>query len=185
MCRVCPSWLSFILYNPVRKALTDREKVLEESGISSGSVVLEIGAGNGFFTEVLAKKARKVYAVELQEGMIRKLKKRIGSAVERVEIIRGDIAGLKVGEEVADVCLMYYSLHEVGDKTAAARNICSAMKQDGILSIYEPALEVSKTDMEKTTRLFEELGFEKERAKDGTFTRFARLRKVQKFCRTW
>jgi 16S rRNA A1518/A1519 N6-dimethyltransferase RsmA/KsgA/DIM1 with predicted DNA glycosylase/AP lyase activity len=69
MCLVCPSWLSFILYNPVRKAFTDRSKVLDDAGITEESVVLEIGAGNGFFTEAIAERARKVIAVELQRGM--------------------------------------------------------------------------------------------------------------------
>ena len=73
---VCPSWLSFVLYNPIRKALTDREKIIAESGITGESVVLEVGAGNGFFTEVLVRTARKVYAVELQEAMLEKLKRR-------------------------------------------------------------------------------------------------------------
>ncbi|HWR72739.1 MAG TPA: rRNA adenine N-6-methyltransferase family protein, partial [Nitrospirota bacterium] len=63
---VCPHWLSGILYNPLRKAFTDRLAVLRESGIRESSVVLEVGAGNGFFTEVLAGRARLVYAVELQ-----------------------------------------------------------------------------------------------------------------------
>jgi len=58
MC-ICPSWLSFILYNPIRKALTDREKILDECGITPHSTVLEVGAGNGFLTEVVAQRAKK------------------------------------------------------------------------------------------------------------------------------
>ena len=68
MSMVCPSWLSCILYNPVRKAFTDRLKIVTESGITKDSVVLEVGAGNGFITEALAENAGKAYAVELQEN---------------------------------------------------------------------------------------------------------------------
>lgn len=85
---VCPSWLAFILYNPVRKAFTEREKILDESGIAKDSVVLEVGAGNGFLTEALAEHARKVYAVELQDGMIKMLKRRIARFGEKVSIIK-------------------------------------------------------------------------------------------------
>jgi len=59
---VCPSWLSCILYNPARKASTDRRRIMSESKISGKSVVLEVGAGNGFLTEVLAEHAAKVGA---------------------------------------------------------------------------------------------------------------------------
>ncbi|MBI3592253.1 MAG: hypothetical protein HY099_02020, partial [Nitrospirae bacterium] len=36
---------------------------------------------------------------------------------------------------------------------------------------------VNKNDMQKTIKMFEAVGFEKELDRDGSFTRFARLRK--------
>lgn len=177
MSAVCPSWLSFILYNPVRKVLTNRESILDEAGITQDSVVLEIGAGNGFFTEVIALRAEKVIAVELQEAMIKKLKKRMQAVLDKVDIVQGDIASISVGEEFADVCLMYYCFHEVAHKADAAIHISSAVRNGGILSIYEPTTEVSKSAMQKTIELFEQRGFSIEFGRDGAFTRFARLRK--------
>lgn len=177
MSMVCPSWLSFILYNPVRKAFTDRQKVLDDSGITQDSVVLEIGAGNGFFTEAIAARAKRVIAVELQAGMVEKLRKRIGSN-ENITIIQSDAASFALEEETADACLLYYSFHEVSRKTEAASTISRAIKKNGILSIYEPKIEVSNGDMMETIKLFEQNGFTKESERDGTFTRFARLRKT-------
>lgn len=177
MCAVCPSWLSFILYNPVRKVFTDRQRILDESGITPDSVVLEIGAGNGFITEIIALRAQKVIAVELQAGMVRKLEKRIQGFHEKVDIVRGDIASLAIGEEFADVCLMYYCFHEVSSKTDAVIHISNAVRKGGILSIYEPTIEVSKSGMQKTIELFEQKGFSREFEHDRAFTRFARLRK--------
>jgi SAM-dependent methyltransferase len=174
---VCPSWLSFILYNPLRKVLTDRQRVLDESGITPDCVVLEIGAGNGFFTEMIAMRARKVIAVELQAGMVKKLERRLEGIRDKVDIVTADIASFALGEGSADVCLMYYCFHEVGDKNGAAVNISGAVRKDGILSVYEPAIEVSGRDMKETIELFEQNGFSRERVRDGAFTRFARLRK--------
>jgi SAM-dependent methyltransferase len=177
MSPVCPSWLSFILYNPVRKAFTDRGKVLTESGVTSDAVVLEVGAGNGFLTEFLAERARKVYAVELQDGMIRKLRNRTLQFGDKVSIIPGDIASISLKEEFADLCLLYYCFHEVSDKIKAADNISKAVKTGGILSIYEPAMEVGKPFMQKTAAMFGQRGFRKEVERDRFFTRFVRLRK--------
>ncbi|MCL5022615.1 MAG: class I SAM-dependent methyltransferase [Nitrospirae bacterium] len=174
---VCPSWLSFILYNPLRKALTDREGVLQESEVSLNSAVLEIGAGNGFFTEVLAGRAGKVYAVELQEGMIRKLRKRTAHYGDKVQILRCDIAACAIGEDLADVCLMYYSFHEVKDKPGAAQNIAGALRAGGVLSVYEPSVEVGGSAMRETVALFERIGFARVEERAGLFTRFAKLRK--------
>jgi ubiquinone/menaquinone biosynthesis C-methylase UbiE len=174
---VCPSWLSFILYNPVRKAFTDRKRILDESGIVTDSVVLEVGAGNGFLTEVIAERAKKVIAVELQPGMVRKLEKRIDRVHEKVDIIRADIASHPLGDEIADVGLLYYSFHEVSEKDEAAVLISRAIKPGGILAIYEPVLEVSRPDMEKTIALFKDQRFSVQTGRNGTFTRFARLLK--------
>jgi ubiquinone/menaquinone biosynthesis C-methylase UbiE len=174
---VCPSWLSFILYNPIRMVFTDRNKVIAESGITANSIVLEIGAGNGFLTEALAEHAKKVFAVELQGGMVRKLQKRVQRFGSKVEIIHSDIAASKFEKEFADVCIMYYSFHEVRNKLEAARNISRAVKMNGILSIYEPTIEVTKSGMEETLCLLKGMGFVREIDQGHLLTRFVRLRK--------
>jgi tRNA A58 N-methylase Trm61 len=177
---VCPSWLSFILYNPVRKAFTNRKDILTESGVTGNSVVLEVGAGNGFLTEALAERSGKVYAVELQDGMIRKLKKRVSRFGEKVSVIKGDISLIALGEGLADVCILYYSFHEFGDKEKAADIIGKAIKPGGFLSIYEPAFEVGKGSMRKAVAMFARKGFMQITERDTIFTRFTRLRKTSR-----
>ncbi len=176
---VCPSRLSFILYNPVRKVLTNREKVIEESGITGESVVLEVGAGNGFFTEILARTARKVYAVELQDGMLKKLKKRIAGYAGKVEILSGNISEIDLPDEFADVAFVYYAFHEIDRKREGAGNIARAVKVNGILAIYEPAIEVGREAMDKTRDAFESEGFRTEVQRDTMFTRVLRMRKEE------
>ncbi len=177
MCGVCPSWLSFILYNPLRKALTDREKILDESRISSDSIVLEVGPGNGFLTEAIAGRASRVISVELQEGMARKLRSRVRPFGSKVEIVVADISSAPVPEGAFDVCLLYYSFHEIARQEEAAVNIARSLKRGGIISVYEPTVEVRKADMTRTVGFFEGLGFHREAKRNGIFTRFARLRK--------
>jgi tRNA A58 N-methylase Trm61 len=172
---VCPSWLSFILYNPVRKAFTRRDAILTESGVTGNSVVLEVGAGNGFLTEALADRSGKVYAVELQEGMIRKLRRRIARFGEKVSIINGDISLISLDQALADVCILYYSFHEFGDKEKAADTISRAIKYSGLISIYEPTFEVGKRSMQQTVSMFTRRGFVKIKEWNTVFTRFARL----------
>ena len=174
---VCPSWLSIILYNPIRKAFQDRSKVMTESGVTSNSIVLEVGAGNGFLTETLAEYAKKVYAVELQKGMVKKLQRRVQRFGDRVEIILNDIANYTMQEEFADVCIMYYSFHEISNKAKAAWNISTSVKLNGLVSIYEPTLEVTKTGMKETANLFQSMGFMEDRNWSNISTRFIRLRK--------
>ena len=141
--------------------------------------MLEIGAGNGFITEAIAQRTKKVYAIEIQPGMVRKLKKRIKKFGDKVDIRLCDIASCDIEYGLADVGIMYYSFHEVSNQTDAVQNIAKALKTGGILSIYEPTIEVSKSTMQKTVKMFEDIGFEKEIERDGLFTRFIRLRKTK------
>jgi len=72
---------------------------------------------------------------------------------------------------------MYYSFHEVSDKPEAARNIGKAVKMNGLISIYEPTIEVTKTGMIETANLFKAAGFVEEINWNNLLTRFMRLRK--------
>jgi hypothetical protein len=94
-----------------------------------------------------------------------------------VEIIHSDITAYKIQEAFADVCIMYYSFHEVSNKAEAARNIGKAVKVNGLLSIYEPTIEVTKKGMNETAALFKAIGFVEEVSWSNLFTRFVRLRK--------
>ncbi len=180
MCTVCPHWLSFILYNPIRKFLTDRSAVLDEAGVTAGSGVIEIGAGNGFFTEALARRAGHVWAVELQEGMVRKLRRRIAGKEATVTILEGDAASVPLPAG-CDVAFLYYSFHEIGRQTEAAGRIAGSVKAGGLVAIYEPSVEVNRAAMDRTVRLFESEGCIIAQRRDGLFSRFALLRKGSAF----
>lgn len=66
------------------------EYIASCANISSEDVVLEIGPGLGTLTSVLAKKAKKVIAVEFDEVLASKLQKSfIGS--KKVEVVQSDI----------------------------------------------------------------------------------------------
>jgi len=86
-------------------------KIAEGSGVTADSVVLEIGPGIGCLTKELAKRAKKVIAVEIDRRLIPVLKETL-SEFDNVEIINGDIMEL-------DLC----SLNEKYGKLTVAANL--------------------------------------------------------------
>ena len=71
--------------------LTDEkaiETILDTSDITKDDVVVEIGPGLGFVTEHLVKLAKKVYAVELDEDMVKEISK---IDADNIEILHKDI----------------------------------------------------------------------------------------------
>jgi len=161
MAKLCPPSMAFMLYNPVRKFFTNRIRIIRNAGITTDSVVLEVGCGNGFFTEVLAQIARKVIAVEVQGDMAKKLSMNLGQSAPSpsVEIYVEDISELSLPTESIDVAFLYYSFHEIKKQDAASAVIARAVKSGGILALYEPTIEVGSKAMDQSIGMFEKHGF--------------------------
>ena len=63
------------------------KREVEYANIKKDDVVLEIGPGKGIITKLLAEKAQKVIAIEIDENLVRELK---GSLPDNVLLISGD-----------------------------------------------------------------------------------------------
>ncbi|MCW1296734.1 MAG: 16S rRNA (adenine(1518)-N(6)/adenine(1519)-N(6))-dimethyltransferase RsmA [Candidatus Parvarchaeota archaeon] len=64
------------------------KKMVELAEIKGSETVLEIGSGVGNLTELLAEKARKVYAIEIDGRFVKILRKKFDG--KNVQIIRGN-----------------------------------------------------------------------------------------------
>lgn len=64
------------LLDPKRKEIIAPEQAIEILQIGIQDVIVDLGAGNGYFTVPMAKKTKeKVYAVDVQQEMLEFLKK--------------------------------------------------------------------------------------------------------------
>jgi ubiquinone/menaquinone biosynthesis C-methylase UbiE len=164
--RVCPWWLGYLLASPVRRLLQDPQEILRPF-VAAGMKTLDIGCGMGFFTLPLADlvgPSGRVVAVDLQEEMIRGLKKRaekagLASRIDartcRRDTLRiDDIAGR------TDFALAFALAHEVPDRDRLFAEIFTSLKQGGKLLFAEPSGHVSKTEFEKAVAVARQAGFE-------------------------
>ncbi|MGW8144166.1 MAG: 16S rRNA (adenine(1518)-N(6)/adenine(1519)-N(6))-dimethyltransferase RsmA [Anaerolineales bacterium] len=71
--------------------------VAESGNISQGDAVLEIGAGLGNLTRLLAERGKEVMAVEIDPDLIPILKE-VTSSVQNVKIIQGDILKITIAD---------------------------------------------------------------------------------------
>jgi 16S rRNA (adenine1518-N6/adenine1519-N6)-dimethyltransferase len=70
-------------------------RMMDYAELKSTDTVLEIGAGLGFLTELLAEKAGKILAIELDRKLIKILNEKLAFN-EKIEIIQGDFLKLKI-----------------------------------------------------------------------------------------
>jgi 16S rRNA (adenine1518-N6/adenine1519-N6)-dimethyltransferase len=66
------------------------KKIAAAAQITKEDIVVEIGAGIGVLTEILAQKSRKIIAVELDKNLVEVLKEKL-AGLDNVEIHSGDI----------------------------------------------------------------------------------------------
>jgi len=78
------------------------EKIIKTSQIKSSDIILEIGPGTGILTMALAKKAKKVIAIEKDKRLADILKKELdNNEIKNVEVINQDI--LKTKHKVPNI----------------------------------------------------------------------------------
>ncbi|WP_292372446.1 16S rRNA (adenine(1518)-N(6)/adenine(1519)-N(6))-dimethyltransferase RsmA [Methanosarcina sp. UBA411] len=84
-------------------------RIVTSADLGPEDVVLEIGAGVGNLTEKLARKAKKVIAIELDPNLVRVLHDRFDK-VENIEIIAGDALKVEFPEFDKVVSNLPYSI---------------------------------------------------------------------------
>jgi 16S rRNA (adenine1518-N6/adenine1519-N6)-dimethyltransferase len=75
---------------------TLRDRIVEETQVQPADQVLEIGAGPGTLTLPLARRCRRLIAVELDERLLRVLRQVVGG-FETVEILAADVLRIDRG----------------------------------------------------------------------------------------
>jgi len=161
--RVCPVELANSLDNKIRRFLQNPQKILKPF-VNEGMKVLDIGCGPGFFTIELAKmvgNSGKVFAVDLQEGMLQKIRNKIkGTELEdRINLIKSEQDKFTVPKKV-DFILAFYMVHEVPDKNKLFKDLINILDDKGQLLLVEPKLfHVSQKEFNATLQIAEKTGF--------------------------
>lgn len=161
--RVCPVELARGLDNRIRRWLQNPERILAPY-VKEGMTVLDLGCGPGFFSVAMAGlvgKTGRIFAADLQEGMLQKVCEKIkGTELEkRIELVKCDRDSINVREQV-DFILAFYMVHEVPDKGSLFRQLKAVLKDNGQFLLVEPKLfHVSREGFTATTALAEQNGF--------------------------
>ena len=157
--RVCPVENAGSLDNIMRKWFQNPKKILGNY-VKEGMVVLDVGCGPGIFSIEMATmvgKTGKVIAVDLQEGMLKKLKRKIrGKEIERwIKLHKCEENKIGISEKV-DFVLAFYMVHEVPNQRDFLTEIKSILKPNGKVLIIEPKFHVSKKAFKDTINIAKE-----------------------------
>ncbi|MFC1523303.1 class I SAM-dependent methyltransferase [Thermodesulfobacteriota bacterium] len=160
---ICPWWLAYTFDNPFRKLVHNPVRMLSPY-VTPGMVVADIGCGMGFFSIGLAMivgKSGRVLAVDLQEEMFKRVRKRAAKAgvtdIVRPRICSANSVGLD--DESLDFGLAFWMVHETPDAGRFYDQMFAALRTSGKLLVAEPKFHVSRKAFELSIHVAQEKGF--------------------------
>ncbi|MBX9601139.1 MAG: class I SAM-dependent methyltransferase [Bryobacteraceae bacterium] len=175
------------------------DRVHQALAVSPESVLADIGAGAGDWTIPLARKAKRVYAVDIDnQSALPRLRQRLEKEnLTNVEVIHSEPDDPKLPEGSLDAALVMNAYHEFRNPEAMLKHIHRALKPGGVVVIVESApvrtrqrprevqvrnhalaLEIAIPEFQAAGFVLEERMDEAEGAADSEHTRWlARFRK--------
>jgi protein-L-isoaspartate O-methyltransferase len=129
------------LDRPERDAEEQPARALALLKIRAGDTVADVGAGSGYFTERLARlvgPAGRVYANDLQRGMLDRLWQRMAKArINNVTLVQGAADDPRLPANAFDLILMVDVYHELGAPQTMLGHLKRALRTGGRLVLVE------------------------------------------------
>ncbi len=150
---------------------SDPVKNLKAWGVREGDIVVDLGAGTGFYTVALSPMvpSGKVYAIELEADFLTTIKNKVKEAgLKNVECLLGNaerLGGTHLKEGTAEKALASNILSQVEFQEKFIQEIKRILKPNGevLLIDWLPVSQVFKhksaIPKEKAKQLFQEAGF--------------------------
>ncbi len=129
------------LEHPDRLRLLPPRDLLTRAGLREGMVVADVGCGPGFFTLPAAQlvgPAGRVYAIDIRREMLEIVQDKARDAgLLKIETVLGEESGIPLSDQVAQVVLLAFVLHEAVDPGAFTREVARILAPGGNLLLLE------------------------------------------------
>jgi len=137
-----PAFAVRFIDNPIRRRFIQKpDLIAERMKLEPGMQILEIGPGRGTYTKAVAKQILPngtIYAIDIQESIIEKLKNRIkeeniSNVIPKVD----DAYNLSFKNESINRIFAVVCLPEIPDPIKVLKEFKRVLKKDGIISLCE------------------------------------------------
>jgi len=168
----------FSLDEASRRSWFNPEKVLEDAGLRSGMVFVDVGCGDGFFTILAAQMVGEkgiVYAVDTDSSAIERLKRKAAEkGLVNVKAVVAEAEETVFCEICADIVFYSIVLHDFHDPAKVLLNAKRMLKPSGRLvdldwkkkrMSFGPPVHIRFSEKQAST-LMEAAGFKIESVKD-------------------
>jgi len=135
------------------------DQVIQALQIHEGTVIADIGAGGGYFTERFSNRVGKlghVYAVDVQDIMIALLKEKVkNNNLENVTVIKGKFESPMLPLHAIDMAFFSSVYKEIDERTIYMKEVYRSLKPGGRVAIIEFYKDRGLIGPELADRLYE------------------------------
>lgn len=129
------------LDSPLRRLLMPPKRTLRRLGLAEGDVVIDVGAGSGYFSlpaSVMVGGKGEVLAVDIAPEAVALIeRRRLELGRRNLRAILSTEASLGLPDGAGTLALMCMVLHEVGDKRDMLRSLHRALRAGGRIAVLE------------------------------------------------
>jgi ubiquinone/menaquinone biosynthesis C-methylase UbiE len=159
--KVCPVERAGALDSSLRRLIQNPKRILKKY-LKTGDKVLDLGCGPGFFTIDIAQLAGEsglVYAADIQEGMLDRVRKKISSYnLKNIQVHKCEESAINLNDRV-DFILAFYMIHEIPDQDKTFSELKKILNPNGKILIIEPNFHVTKQDFQNMIIRLDKAGF--------------------------
>lgn len=114
------------------------EAIVERMELSENDVVIDLGAGVGYFALPMARHAKGVLAIDSEPKMLSIIFQRVRtSRIGNLELISGDIMSLPLADRSVEHVLAAFVYHEVSNQSMLLKECARVLKPSGRLTVVD------------------------------------------------
>jgi ubiquinone/menaquinone biosynthesis C-methylase UbiE len=129
------------LVSEERHQLLPADAILGAAGIAAGQVVVDLGAGPGFFTLPAARLvggSGQVYAVDVQPSLLEVCRRRATEAgVSGIETVHSEESHVPLPDAAADRVFIAFVLHEADEPVGLLREAARLLRSGGEVAVVD------------------------------------------------
>lgn len=117
------------------------EFILRVAGVEPGQIVLDVGAGTGFWTEPIARlvgPSGRVIAVDVEPVMLDEIRTLAAQhQLTNVDVVQSEETSIPLADGMADLIVLGFVLHEPDDLDGFLNEIVRLLKPTGRVLVIE------------------------------------------------
>jgi ubiquinone/menaquinone biosynthesis C-methylase UbiE len=149
--------------------LQPEQLIREIIGVRPGDICVDLGSGTGTFAITMAEAVGnngRVYAVDNSDTMLEMIAAK--APPPQLTTVRADVTQTGLDDNLADICLLAFILHEVAGQEELITEACRLAKPDGRIVVLEWRADADmpmppkhkRITRDKIEVLFEQAGIE-------------------------